>query len=154
MNITFYVFSDDPKVANKTLTQTGTATGEFRATVDVLRPTFTVKPEQVGEANYCYIAGLNRYYYITGKRKLTTGLTELSLYVDVRKSFYLELLLNKGIVVKQENNYDMYLPDGIPVSSKKALSIKKFDTCFTKGSLASNRPVVMLVLGGGGVPST
>lgn len=145
LNITFYTFSDDPKVANKTLTTVGTATGEFRATVDVLRPTFTVKPDQVGEANYCYIEGLQRYYYITGKRKLTTGLTELSLYCDVRKSFYIELLLNKGIVERNTNNYDMYLLDPrVPIDSRKNLNMYSFSDPFAD----QTRAVHMQVLGG------
>ena len=150
MNITLYTTSDDPIVANKTLTNGVSITGTFRATVDVLRPTFTVEATSVLDVhNYAYISDFGRYYYITAKRYITSNLIELSLYVDVRKSFLLELKLNSGIVVKQENNYDMYLPDNIPVSSKKALSIKKFSTCFTKGSETKDRPIVMLVLGGG-----
>ena len=152
LSITFYTFEDDPKVANKTLTTVGTTTGPFRATIDVLRPTFTVKPDQVGNANYCYIEGLGRYYYITGHRKLTTGLTELSLYVDVRQSFYSELLANKGVVCRQEENYDMYLKDDkIPVGAKKTLNVYSFsDTPFkgNDGVTDSNR-VIMQVLGGG-----
>lgn len=153
MNITLYTVADDPIVADKTLSGGAAVTGEFRATADVLRPTFTLSASSVQNVhNYAYIPDFGRYYYITGKRYITTGLIELLLYVDVRKSFLLELKLNSGIVDRQENNYDMYLPDNsIPISAKKALQIKKFDTCFTKGSESVSRPVVMLVLGGGEV---
>lgn len=151
LTVTFYTFDDDPKVANKTLTTVGTTTGEFRATLDVLRPTFTVKPDQVGSANYCYIEGLGRYYFITGHRKLTSGLTELSLYVDVRQSFYTELLANKGVVKRQENNYDMYLNDDkIPIGAKKTVSVYTFGNTPFKGNTGGtdNNRVIMQVLGG------
>lgn len=151
LSITFYTFTDDPKVANKTLTTVGSTTGEFRATLDVLRPTFTVKPDQVGSANYCYIEGLNRYYYITGHRKLTSGLTELSLYCDVRQSFYTELIANNGIVERQENNYDMYLKDEkIPIGAKKAVSVYTFPNTPFQGKQGNDdyNRVIMQVLGG------
>lgn len=149
MNITLYTNSDDPLVANKTLTGGASITGTFRATADVLRPTFTVSASSVlSTHNYAYIPDFGRYYYITAKRFITSDLLELSLYVDVRRTFQLELKLNSGVVSRNKDNYDMYLPDGmIPVGAHKTTNVYKFaDTPFKGGN--DNR-VVMLVLGGG-----
>ena len=152
MNITLYTVADDPIVADKTLGTGSQMTGTFRASVDVLTPTFTIDASLYSaNYNYAYLPDFGRYYYITKKRHVTTDLLELSLRVDVRKSFLTELRANKGILTRQENNYDMYLPDpSIPTSSKKALNIMKFPyTPFIKGSIDTNRPIIMLVLGGG-----
>lgn len=151
LSITFYTFTDDPKVANKQLTTVGTASGTFRASVDVLRPSFVVTSAPVGNANYCYIEGLNRYYYITGVEKLTNGLTLIRLYVDVRQSFYSQLIANKGIVKRQENNYDMYLnDDAIPIGAKKTVSVYTYPETPFKGKQGSDdfNRVIMVVVGG------
>ena len=151
LSITYYNMTSDPIVANKTLTSVGSANGTFRAGVDVLRPRFIVDAGSCPDnCNYVYIVGLGRYYYVTGRNKLTSGLEELQLYVDVRKSFLTELKASSGIAQRNENNYNMYLPDGVPVSAKKALAIKKFsDTPFTNASTLQNpRYVCMLVFGG------
>lgn len=153
MNIVLYTTHDEPIKANKTLSAVATLTGSFRATADVLRPVFVATVSSnanVRAANYAYIADFGRYYYITEKKYVTSELVELTLYVDVYKSFYTELLTQTGIVDRQENNYNMYLNDGIPVSAKKALAIKKFSsTPFTNFSTTeAPRYVCMLVLGG------
>lgn len=151
LSITFYTFDGDPKVANKTLNTVGSASGTFRASVDVLRPSFIVSSEAVGEANYCYIEGLGRYYYITGKEKVTSALTRLDLYTDVRQSFYAELIANKGIVKRQENNYDMYLnDDAIPIGAKKTVSVYTYPETPFKGKQGQNdyNRVIMVVVGG------
>lgn len=147
-DIYLYNNHDDPIVADKFLAGLGSTSGEFRATVDVLRPTFTIKSgTDNASANYCELPDFGRYYYITGRRKLTTGLTELSLYCDVRKTFLTQLRGNFGIVERQERNYDMYLNDDkIPTGARKTVSIYTFsDTPFTGGN--DNR-VIMRVLGG------
>ena len=149
MTINLYINSDDPIVGDKTLSGGTAVTGTFRATADVLRPTFTVTASSVPSgANYAEIPDFGRYYYITGMRYVTTDLVELSLYVDVRKSFLLELKVNSGIVSRQENLYNMYLPDSkTPIGAHKPVNTYKFGTTPFAGG-TSNR-VVMLVLGGG-----
>ncbi len=148
MDIYFYNNHDDPIVADKFISGLGSATGSFRATVDVLEPDFVISSESDNlSANYCEIPDFGRYYYITGRDKQTTGLTRLHLRVDVRKSFLTQLLGNFGIVARQERNYDMYLNDEqIPVGARKTLSVYTFsNTPFTGGN---NNNVVMRVLGG------
>lgn len=149
MNITLYTTSDDPLVADKTLSNGSSVTGTFRGTADVLRPVVTVSASVVNSThNYAYIPDFGRYYYITGKRFITSELVELSLYTDVRKSFLLALLGNSGVVSRQTNNYDMYLPDNmIPVGAHKSTNVYKFGETPFKGG--SDNRVVMLVLGGG-----
>lgn len=152
MNITLYTVTDDPLVADKTLGTGSQMTGTFRASVDVLTPTFTIDASMFSaNFNYAYLPDFGRYYYITRKRHVTTDLLELSLRVDVRKSFLTELLTNKGVVKRQENNYDMYLNDDkIPIGAKKTVSIYTFGNTPFKGNTGGtdNNRVIMQVLGG------
>lgn len=152
MNITLYNNTSPRIVADKRIIPVGYVTGTFRATADVLRPVITLQAGSVPDnCNYIGINDFGRFYYVESSRMITTDLIELSLYVDVRKSFITEFLDNSGIVDRQTNNYDMYLKDNkIPCSAKKALTIKKFsDTPFkgNDGTTNLNR-VYMLVLGG------
>lgn len=147
LSITYYNMTSDPIVANKTLTSVGSANGTFRAGVDVLRPRFGVDAGSCPDnCNYVYIVGLGRYYYVTGRNKLTSGLEELQLYVDVRKSFLTELKACSGIVERNTNNYDMYLPDSmIPVSAKRATSCYKFtNTPF----ISAPSSIILIAMGG------
>lgn len=151
VDVTLYYNADKNIVAQKHLTSIGSFSGDFRATADVLRPTLIIQAEIPTSANYVYIPDFHRYYYISERREITKDLTEFSLYVDVRKSFYNNLLSNKGIVARNTNNYNMYLADNkIPISARKALAIQKFpstpfgayDGLGIKGGLS------LLVLGG------
>ena len=129
VDVTLYYNADKNIVAQKHLTSVGSFEGDFRATADVLRPTLIIQAEIPTSANYVYIPDFHRYYYISDRREITKDLTEFSLYVDVRKSFYNNLLSDTGIVARNTNNYNMYLADNkIPISAHKALSIQKFPT--------------------------
>lgn len=148
VEVTLYYNADKNIVAQKHLTPEGTCTGDFRATADVLRPTLVLQGTVPASVNYVYIPDFRRYYYVSERREITKDLTQLMLYVDVRKSFYNNLIANKGIVARNTNNYNMYLPDNrIPISARKALSIKKFtgDGPFAAGA----KSISMTVFGGG-----
>ena len=151
VNVTLYYNADKNIVAQKHLTSIGSFSGDFRATADVLRPTLIIEGEVSTSANYVYIPDFHRYYYISERREITKDLTEFALYVDVRKSFYNNLLSNRGIVARNTNNYNMYLADNkIPISARKAVAIQKFsstpfgayDDLGIKGGLS------LLVMGG------
>ena len=145
VDVTLYYNADKNIVAQKHLTSIGSFTGDFRATADVLRPTLMIEGEVSTSANYVYIPDFHRYYYISERREITKDLTEFSLYVDVRKSFYNNLMANKGIVARNEHNYNTYLRDAkIPVDARKTVAVRKFSSVFG----AANPCVVMLVLGG------
>lgn len=145
VDVTLYYNADKNIVAQKHLTSIGSFSGDFRATADVLRPTLIIEGEVSTSANYVYIPDFHRYYYISERREITKDLTEFALYVDVRKSFYNNLLSNKGIVSRNENNYNVYLRDAkIPVDARKTVAVRKFNSVFG----ASTPCVVMLVLGG------
>lgn len=134
-------------VLNKSLSTIASLSGDFRATVDALRPTIIVDGAVASNVNYAYIADFGRYYYVTDRQELTKDLTELSLYTDVLQSFATQLANASGIVKRNQNNYDMYLEDNkIPISARKAVAIKRFNGTSPFG--ATGRSISMTVFGG------
>ena len=147
--------TDELLLANKQPTTVLATTGDFRETVDWLNPVFKISADvtSIGASNYleCQAAGVNRFYHITGVKAITNALYEVSCTADLRKTAYYAILGAQGIVCRQKDLYNMYLPDSaVPISAKKSLNIMKFpNTPFIKGSIDQNRPVIMLVMGGG-----
>ncbi len=127
IDINLYNNTSKDLVVDKSLTPITTLSGTFRSTVDELRPTFIAQGTIARNVNYAYIPAFGRFYYVTDRKEVTKDLTELSLYVDVRKSFATQLANARGIVERNTTLYDMYLNDPkIPVGAHKALAIKKF----------------------------
>ena len=145
VSIVFYNNTSKDLVVNKSLTAVLSTTGDFRATVDALRPTVMVQGTVPANANYAYIADFGRYYYISDREYVTKDLCNLSLYTDVRKSFASQLANAKGVVARNNATYNMYLPDNkIPVGARKAVAIRKFGNT----PFSSARSVSMTVFGG------
>ena len=97
-------------VLNKSLSTIATLSGEFRATVDALRPTIIVDGAVASNVNYAYIADFGRYYYVADRQELTKDLTELSLYTDVLQSFATQLANASRIYMMEAVGIDPGLP--------------------------------------------
>lgn len=145
MDITFYTNNSGRIVADKDLTALATATGQFRTTADVLRPTFTCSATSASAAcDYAYITELGRYYYVIDRKYITTELIELTLETDLRMTFKEALQTMEGIVERNENNYNMYLEDAnIPASIKRVTTVRKIGTPFT------GTPINIMIVAGG-----
>lgn len=145
ISINLYNNASKDLVVNKTLTPITTLSGTFRTTVDELRPTFIAQGEIAQNVNYAYIAEFGRYYYVTDRKEVSKDLTELSLYVDVRKSFSTQLANAHGIVQRNSQNYNMYLNDNrIPTGARKIVTVRRLGNLFAE----RGQGVIMLVLGG------
>ena len=64
-------------------------------------------------ANYFEIPEFGRKYFIGDIVSVRNGLVQISGHVDVLSSFSGDISLNKGIVFRQENDWNLYLNDGI-----------------------------------------
>lgn len=63
------------------------------------------------KSNYCYIEGLERYYFITDIKLLNNGIAEITARLDVLESFK-NIILNSNAVIESAENYApcYYLP--------------------------------------------
>ena len=103
MYITLYRNSSDNRTLQKSLTQVSTPLScDIYNSESIITPRFIL--EYVGvEANYCYVAELNRYYYIRDIVLAPGGQRILMCEVDVLMSNIDEILNLSCLVLRQEN---------------------------------------------------
>lgn len=103
MNIILYKNRSDNRVLRKSLTQVSTPLScDIYGSESIITPRFIL--EYVGvEANYCYVAELNRYYYIRDIVLAPGGQRILMCEVDVLMSNIDEILNLSCLVLRQEN---------------------------------------------------
>lgn len=89
----------------------------------------------LAEANYCTISAFRRSYFITDMVSYTNDIVEISCHVDVLSSFASEIKANKGIVHRQENNWNLYLNDGVLQAYQNPIVTTQL---FPKGFTESN----------------
>ena len=103
MYITLYRNNSDNRILRKSLTQVSTPLScDIYGSESIITPRFIL--EYVGvEANYCYVAELNRYYYIRDIVLAPGGQRILMCEVDVLMSNIDEILNLNCLVLRQEN---------------------------------------------------
>lgn len=122
--------------------------GTMRASLSALRPVIDVEISNtlgIMQANYAYIQEFDKFYFIRNKTNVLNDLWRFELEEDVLMTYQGDILNTNGVVERQKDNYDMYLPDPkIPVDCRKAVSYRKFsgNTPFNLSS------ITMMVLGG------
>ena len=113
MTLKLYTNSSDKIVVDKSITQIGSdITGTLREDCSVIDPVIAIEGLTDLTVNYAYISEFGRYYYINnivcrGK------LFELHMHVDVLKTYSSGIRGNKGVVARQQNEYNLYLTDGV-----------------------------------------
>lgn len=150
MDITF-MYTDSP---NNALQKNYSNVASFdsvyaRNNVSIVHPDITLEttPGSTDGANYAYINDFGRFYFIVDREVLNNGLMRFRLKEDVLMSFHVDILTGNGIVERQRDNYDMYLPDNqIPVDCRKAVTFRNF----SGSNVLSSSSITMLVLGGDG----
>ena len=93
--------------------------GVLRNGTSIIDPTIEVEwsnSETLGSlpsCNYMYIPSFGRYYFIRNISSDYQGLILIEAHVDVLMSFATQIKANKGIVHRQEANWNLYLNDGV-----------------------------------------
>lgn len=90
--ITFYNYDGHPNTINKVLTEPHEFNGSLRQTFDVLRPQLSITALYRPTYNYCYIPSLGRYYFVTEIQYAGNKKYDLSLQVDVLKTYENEIM--------------------------------------------------------------
>ena len=103
MYITLYRNGSDNRTLQKSLTQVSTPLScDIYGSESIITPRFILEYAGV-EPNYCYVAELNRYYYIRDIVLAPGGRRILMCEVDVLMSNIDEILNLNCLVLRQEN---------------------------------------------------
>ena len=154
MNITLYKSTAEPNRLNKTpfLTQLASYSGAVaRQNLSIMNPLLVLQESiaNIKDANYCYISDFGRYYYIREKTCDVNGLYTLVLNIDVLMSYKTDILLQKGIVSKQEGIYNMYLPSDVPSEVRPLVTTVKLNpTVSGTGFTNQSNTYILLAIGG------
>lgn len=152
--------SSEPICIHKEVSTLLEVQGALRDDSSIIDPVIliedTVGLGQLNVANYMEIPEFGRKYFIGDIVSIRTGLIQINGHVDVLSSFSGDLLLNKGIVFRQENTWNLYLNDGVLEMYQNPIVVtKKFEHGFEGKSyvlaLAGRRGVVHTT-GSGGTP--
>lgn len=112
MNIKLLSYSEPKNSVKKSYATWANLTGSMRDALNVVDPVFLVQAStQFDKANAVYCEELNRYYFITGKNWVRNGLLEISCHVDVLTTYQSDIWNNSGIISRNANLFNGYLPD-------------------------------------------
>lgn len=102
--INFYSYNGHPNTVNKQLGTFTAIEGDLRQTFDVFhKPTVTLRKQPRPTFNYCYIPDLGRYYFVDRVSFEGNNTYELSLRVDVLKTYETQILAATGRTSEADN---------------------------------------------------
>ena len=129
----------------------------FKEETSLIDPSFIIETDiaTISEVNYITVADFRRSYFVLNMVSITNNLVELNCHVDVLSSFASEIKANTGIVYRQENNWNLYLNDGvIKAYQNPIVTTQAFPKGFTEQNYvlvcAGSRNIGGVVIGGGG----
>ena len=132
MTIHLYNNTDPKERVVKNLTTPLILSGNLREECDILRPAIRISLASFPSYNYAYIPEFNRYYYIIGITAVRNGVWEITMAVDVLMTYADQIKAQRAIVTRQQNVYNLYLPDPeFRVESKRRVQIKTFPSGFS-----------------------
>lgn len=101
VTIDFFHYSKRADTINKSLSAPTTLQGFLRDMTNVMRPVLKIKQQGVFTHNYCYIHELNRYYHIVNFNIIDTDTYEITLSVDVLKTYEQQIMGATGTVFER-----------------------------------------------------
>lgn len=110
--ITLYQVADDNSVIDKTLNAGYAINITFTRDIDIMNPVILLEGNvNLADYNYAYIDVLGRYYYISAVNAMPGNHFELIMHIDVLKTYAASIKNVVGVIARQENQYNLYLPD-------------------------------------------
>lgn len=113
MIIRLYQNTSPPNYVNKSVSLIDEIEGTLRDATSITDPVITISRDSPTGFNYIYIPDFNRYYFVTGISSVHIGLVSVSGHVDVLMSYRSQIATMNAIIKRQENQYNLYLDDGI-----------------------------------------
>ena len=98
----------------KAISTIATVTGSLKNESDVIRPEILIECDSsILSANYMTIDTLHRKYFIEEIQSVRNNLWLVQARVDVLDTYASQILANSAVVLRQENNFNLLLNDGV-----------------------------------------
>lgn len=98
---------------DKSLSTVATLTGTLRNESEVVNPVILFELNEFPDANYLTIDAFHRSYFIEDVKSVRNKIWEVHAHSDPLYSFRNQLRANTGLILRQENKFDLYLNDGV-----------------------------------------
>ena len=134
MRITFYTNNSEKNALTKSKTQIVRLDGTLKDGTSILDPSILCYhlDSYIPDINYFYIDEFARYYFITGVEIVRTDLWQISGHVDVLATYKDQILANRAIIQRNQNNYNLLLNDGLfKTQQNPRIATIPFSTGFT-----------------------
>lgn len=112
----------------KAISTITTVSGDLKNESDVIRPEILIESDSsILSANYMTIDTFNRKYFIEEIQSVRTNLWLVKAHVDVLETYASQILSNTAVVLRQENNFNLLLNDGVfKCKQDPRISYRKF----------------------------
>lgn len=99
----------------KTVSTITSLTGTLKNESDIINPEILVETtvDSIKNANYLTISDFGRKYFIEEIESIRNNLWLIRAHVDVLDSFQSAIKNNQAVVLRQENNFNLLLNDGV-----------------------------------------
>lgn len=148
-NIVLQINKSENIKVTKEIIDVVTLTGTLKEETSIINPSILIEADiaDLAGVNYASIPAFGRSYFVNDITSVRNNLVRLNCHVDVLSSFANQIKANKGIVFRQENNWNLYLNDGVlEVYQNPYVTTKNFPAGFDGQSyvlaLAGRRGVV------------
>ena len=114
-DINFQINHSEKNKLDKSITDIITLNGVLKNETSIIDPVILIEADltTLVNCNYMTIPVFGRSYFVTNIRSIRRNLVEVSAHVDVLSSFASQIRNNVAIVRRQENNWNLYLNDGV-----------------------------------------
>lgn len=114
-NITLQINASEKNKLTKDITDLATLSGTLKNGTSIIDPVISFEGDLSSfvNCNYMTIPTFGRSYFINDIRSIRNNIYEISAHVDVLSSFATQIKSNTAIVRRQENQWNLYLNDGV-----------------------------------------
>lgn len=120
MTIILYTNKSETIKLDKELVELARLNGTLRDESSVTDPVIKITDigEYVQSVNYVWIEEFKRYYFVRGLDYVNNNMWRLSLHVDVLMTYKDQIRSQKGIIERNESQYNLKLNDGLFVTQQ------------------------------------
>lgn len=100
---------------DKDVTTISTLNGVLKNETSIINPIILVEGDLSSyvNCNYMQIPVFGRSYFVSNIRSIRRNLFEITAHVDVLSTYKSSIRANSAIIRRQENNWNLYLNDGV-----------------------------------------
>ena len=141
MQMILYHTDDQANVINKNILKLRTVNIILREMVDEKSPVLLVHDDTIANANYCYLAGFKRYYFIDTIHRFNAHLLQVRLTSDLLMT-YKDKIVGQNLLITATSK-PSYYSTSLPIQETTTKRIVKSDT-----TLSNDTSIILTTIGG------